>query len=516
MKKAILLCGGCSVLIVCLCGCGVSSSATGVSPGHVSATVNPQVARYTISAPSGAFVEIQFGPTTAYGLNTWSQPAPMGGGAVNMYVAGMLADTTYHMRAVVSLANGNQVTDADHTFVTRSIKPALLPQVSATAAPGMAPQSGLELLDLVNPHERQSVVTDLQGNVLWAYQYGNSGTDLPEPVKQLPDGNFLIATSPQVGLNGRFAKAAINDIREVDLAGLTVHELSVTELNYLLQEKGFNLLVYTMHHDVTPLPNGHLIVLVNSFKLYNNLPGYPGPLSVLGDALIDLNQKWQPVWVWNSFDHLDVNHHPMNFPDWTHSNAILYSPDDGNLLLSMRHQNWIIKIDYEDGDGSGAVLWRLGEGGDFKLQGGVDPTDWFYAQHGPHFVGPSTAGNFQLAVFDNGNDRRFPGGAVCSSPGAPACYSTAMMLQVNEAAKTATIQFNDDPIGYSVFGGNAETLANGDLEFDMCDVSQDPDLANIYEVIPGPQPQLVWQMNIKNNFAYRAYRIPSMYPGVQW
>ncbi len=517
MKRAVLLCGGWCVIFVFLGGCGMDPAGAGISSGHVTATLNPQVARYSIGAPAGASVHVEFGQTTAYGLNTWSQEAPEGGGVVNIYVAGMLQNTTYHMRAVTQLANGTEVMDADHTFKTGNITPALLPQVSTTIAPGATPQSGLELLDLLNPNERQAVVTDLAGNILWTYQYGNSGADLPEPVRQLRDGNFLISLSPQVGTNGLFTKAAINDIREVDLAGLTVRELSIDDLNYRLAKNGFNLTIYTMHHDVLPLPNGHTIVLANTLKLFNDLPGFPGQLNVLGDVLIDLDQNWEPVWIWNSFDHLDVNRHPMNFPDWTHSNAVLYSPDDGNLLLSMRHQNWIIKIDYEDGRGSGAVLWRLGEGGDFKLQGGVDPTDWFYAQHGPHFVGPSTAGNFRLAIFDNGNDRQFPAGVACGATGAPPCsYSTVMILQIDEAAKMATIQFDAKSIGYSVFGGNAEVLANGDLEFDMCDISQAPDLATVYEMIPSPQREPVWQMNIQGNWAYRAFRIPSMYPGVQW
>lgn len=47
----------------------------------------------------------------------------------------------------------------------------------------------------------------------------------------------------------------------------------------------------------------------------------------LGDVLIDLDQNFNPLWVWNAFDHLDVNRHPMNFPDWTHGNAILYSAE---------------------------------------------------------------------------------------------------------------------------------------------------------------------------------------------
>jgi len=28
--------------------------------------------------------------------------------------------------------------------------------------------------------------------------------------------------------------------------------------------------------------------------------------------------------------------------------------------------------------------------------------------------------------------------------------------------------------------------------------------------------QTVWQLSIDNQFSYRAFRIPSLYPGVQW
>ncbi len=108
--------------------------------------------------------------------------------------------------------------------------------------------------------------------------------------------------------------------------------------------------------------------------------------NVLGDVVVDLDENLQPVWVWNAFNHLDPNHHPYMFPDWTHSNTVLYTPGDGNILISMRHENWIIKVDYEDGKGSGGVIWRLGEGGNFTLKNGVDPTDWQYAQHYPDVI----------------------------------------------------------------------------------------------------------------------------------
>jgi arylsulfate sulfotransferase len=508
-------CAGLSLLGFFLCGCG-STSVTSVSPGQVEATLNPQVARYTISVPAGAAVTIQFGPTTSYGLKTWTQTAPANGGEVNIYVAGMKANTAYHMQALVQLADGTRVMDGDHVFTAGAPLGTIPPLTTSTPA-GLTPQSGVELLDLVTPSYTQVLATDLSGNVVWSYAYKGTGTELPEPVKLLRNGDFLVAISPSVNTQGAFAPNDINQLREVDLAGITVRGMSVDDLNAKLAYGGFDLNVYTMHHDVTVLPNGHWIILVNSLKLFTDLPGYPGQVNVLGDALIDLDETWRPVWVWNSFDHLDVNRHPMNFPDWTHSNAIVYSPDDGNLLVSMRHQNWILKIDYEDGRGSGDVLWRLGEGGDFTLQGGVDPTDWFYAQHGPSFASPNTSGNFSLALFDNGNDREFPTGVTCGATGAPPCfYSTAMVMQIDEVTKLATIQFNDDPIGYSVFGGNAEVLANGDLEFDMCDISQAPDLAVVYEVTQESQPQIVWQMNLSNDYAYRAFRLPSLYPGVQW
>ena len=89
--------------------------------------------------------------------------------------------------------------------------------------------------------------------------------------------------------------------------------------------------------------------------------------------LIDVDQGWKPVRVWSAFDHLDVNRHVQGLPDWTHSNAVLYTPNDGNLLLSVRHQSWILKIDYNNGTGTGAALWRLGDEGDFTLRRGPKP-----------------------------------------------------------------------------------------------------------------------------------------------
>ena len=199
-----------------------------------------------------------------------------------------------------------------------------------------------------------------------------------------------------------------------------------------------------------------------------------------------------------------------------HTNAVLYSPDDGNLIISMRHQNWLIKIDYANGTGAGVVLWKLGYQGDFALIEGTDPTDWFYAQHGPSFTSTNTTGKFSLVLFDNGNDRYFPSGQVhCATTGSSTCYSTVPLLDIDETARTATLRWSLTAPFYSFFGGNAEVLKNGNVEY--CETVGDAAGDGIiYEVTQQGIPQIVWQMHPTGIYTYRGQRIPSLYPGVQW
>jgi hypothetical protein len=149
--------------------------------------------------------------------------------------------------------------------------------------------------------------------------------------------------------------------------------------------------------------------------------------------------------------------------------------------------------------------------------GGTDPTDWFYAQHGPSFVTTNTTGKFSLVLFDNGDDRVFPAGVTCGAAGQPPClYSTVPLLQIDETAKTATLAFNPNAQAYSFFGGNAEVLKNNNVEYDESAASAAPPGAAIFEITQSSPSQTVWQMQIAGTFAYRGMRIPSLYPGVQW
>ena len=497
-----------------------TSSAFAPGDSAVSSTSNPQVAMYTYAPPSAAQVSVEFGRDTTYGLHTSSQPVASGA-AANLYVAGMLADTTYHMRARARLTDGSTVTDRDHTFTTSHFDPRILPQLSATTSG--TPQPGVELIAVASSTSTfryiEAYATDLAGNIIWGYDFpDHAHYTTVQPIKPLPNGNFLVTISfgSQLLLQG-VPPGALVDLREIDLAGNPVRDITVDQLNTRLAAAGYNVVLNDFHHDVAILPNGHWVLIASSTRPFNNLTGLPGTTNVIGDVIVDLDTNLNPVWVWNAFDHLDVNRHPIGFPDWTHTNALLYTSDDGNLLVSMRHQSWILKLNYRNGTGDGSVLWRLGNEGDFSLTDGAAPQDWFFGQHQPAFVSTANSGIFSLALMDNGFGRFLADGTQCTTNTLSApCYTTVPILSINESARTATILSRDTlpATQYSFFGGGTTALANGNLEFALS--AQDTADSQVTEITPGASPQTVWQLTATGTNMYRANRIPSLYPGVQW
>lgn len=494
-----------------IAGCGSSQF------GTVTSTANPLVALYSVNPALRGTVTVEFGETTEYGRST--SPVATTVGPTMVQVAGMKQNTSYHMRARADYDNGTSQVDVDHVFTTGTLSAGLIPSFTVSTTSGLTPQPGVEMVNTIAGSAALSTAfaTDLEGNVIWAYPAADpTKISALLPVKLLPNGHFMGLMAPPV-YNGPPAAGTLNDIREFDLVGNTIRSLTMSDLNAKLAAAHFNISLQLFSHDFAYLPNGHILVLADLTKQFTDLPGYPGVTTVLGDAVIDLDTNLNPVWVWNEFDHFDINRHPMQFPDWTHSNSIAYSPDDGNFVVSIRHQFWVVKVDYRDGGGTGNVLWKLGQGGDFKLEGATDPTDWFYAQHDANFVSANTTGSFKLAMLDNGDSRRFPANVICNGPGAPPClYTTVPVMQVDENAKTASFLFHQVlPVPfYNGFAGSNRVLENTDVEYNLAAVGGTDGYTS--EITQTATPQTVWQMRIPHNNTYRSIRMPSLYPGVQW
>lgn len=548
--------------------------------GRLDKTNNPQVALYTISPLSPADVTVHYGQDQHYGFSTGVRHAEGGGAPVQILVAGMQAETRYHIRATIRFSDGTPVRDIDQVFDAGPLPLRMRDWKIRTERLEKARiQPGIELLNSSTGVKSQIALADLDGRILWSYEMPERATaahilalrsrerlfsrvagwfgskfhagplddtlakvaqreaesldmrqiakaadmEFLDPVKLLPNGDFLLlfSLSSQSLLSGPSPRGIFSALREIDLAGRTVRQVTIEELNRKLHHRGHpELELQTFHHDVEILPNGHWIVIANQFR-----PGSDpeqGQTDVFGDVLVEIDDNLNPVWTWSTFDHLDINRRPMWSPDWTHSNAVIYTPDDGNLLLSMRNQSWVIKIDYRDGKGTGKILWRLGEGGDFKLLNGRDPEDWQYGQHLPALLGSRSAGIFRLALMDNGDGRLAADGTRCVEPGSnrkgQRCYTTVPIFEIDEKARTATIIARKvfPPDQYSSWGGDTVALPDGSIEATLSSQGKAGMNSVVMELTDEPLPREIWHMDIEGTPIYRAERIPSPYRGVQW
>jgi hypothetical protein len=512
-----------TALVGATIGCGGSkfNDPPGVASTAVANTQNPLVAQVTTTTALGCSgqVAVEFGPDTSYGRITSWYPASAASQSNTILVAGMKASTTYHMRVHgqgLCASGTNDVLGPDFTFTTGALPAIAFPTlaVSRPSPSASFPENpGIELIDVI-ANGTPALFTDRDANPIWYYDVG--AQNWPYTFKVLPNGHVL--------LNIAYPNFDYK-LREIDLAGNTIREMDIADLGPKMQAAGFNFIPASFHHDFLALPNGHVIVLVNFSKDFTDLPGFPGTTSVVGDGLVDLDQNWNPVWAWSGFDYLDVNRHLGYLPDWTHSNALVYSPTDGNLLLSMRHQSWVLKIDYNNGTGPGDIIWKLGYQGDFALtESGVptsDPSQWFSFQHYPSVISQTgAAGSLvtNVAIWDNGDFRVLDTvGDVCGN--GTACYSRATVFQVDEGAKVADMSWDNLPGDFSSWGGSINQLENGNVEYDInAPINTTSFSSEVQEVTQTASPQIVWKMDMPaaGQNAYRAYRVGSLYPGVTW
>src|SRR5262249_12842500 len=178
------------------------------------------------------------------------------------------------------------------------------------------------------------------------------------------------------------------------------------------------------------------------------------------------------------------------------------SPADGNLVLSVRHQDWVIKVDYRNGAGDGHVVWRLGQGGDFAVNS-ADPNPWFSHQHNAHYLDDHT-----LILFDNGNARRASD---------PTAHNRGQVWTLDEASMTATPVLNADLGDYSDRFGSAQRLTNGNYWFTSGALGQGPppsQFGRTIEVLPDGTKTYVLETDPVGVLVYRSYRTRTLYEGI--
>jgi arylsulfate sulfotransferase len=480
-----------------------------LSQAVVTPTQNPLVAMYSVPPSLADTVFVQF--AVAGDQPSWRNTdarAIEPGKSTNVFIAGMLPNTTYQMRHVLSDGTGS----APLLFSTGLIPPTLIfPSRTVLEPPGPDSDLNQDILfqSLARPGANSPYVyaTDLTGQVMWYYDSVQAGF-LPNKAAQ---GASLISGGTVLVMGGNASAPfpqSRNILREIDLAGNTLRETNIDALNAQLSAQGHDI-IYSFTNDAQRLPNGQTAVIAFTERTVS-INGTP--TNYIGNTIVVLDDNFQVTWAWDGFDHLDVNRGPvlgevvqpggtepsaavplLPAVDWLHINTVSMSPGDQNLVLSVRHQDWVIKIDYANGAGDGHVVWRLGAGGDFTLNSS-DPNAWFSHQHTPHYIDDHT-----LILFDNGN-------TLHASD--PTANSRGQVWTLDEQAMTATLVLNADMGNYSDRVGSAQRLSNGNYSFTSGAIGAPPFVGQSIEVLPDGSKSYVLQVG---RGLYRSYRTRTMY-----
>jgi arylsulfate sulfotransferase len=457
----------------------------------VSPTAHPLVFIYTAPAcPIGGRVRVAFEGNGTQQFTPYQECN--GRYSMNFYLAGMRANTTYTAR---------HTADGPAAQFTTGAIPFTAPAAAPISTPVPA-SGGILLHGIVND---RTIATDLNGNVIW---YGPQGL------------TFLTRAQAGGSILSIFENGSQDEshqfFREFDLAGVTIAETNAARVNEQLAALGRHPIT-SFHHEAIRLSNGDYLVLAGSERILRDVQG-AGDVDVLGDTILVLDGDLRVKWFWDAFDYLDTRraavlgetcaypatvacsafHLAKSANDWLHGNSLQVTPD-GDILYSVRHMDWVIKVDYRNGAGTGRILWRLGAGGDFRITGGGEHP-WFSHQHDPNFL----ADNTTLAVFDNGNTR------IARNPGETT--SRGQMLRIDEKAMTATVLMNADLKQNSPALGTAEVLDNGHYHFDAGFI---PDAANpatryTQALETDSAGNLVWGMQIAAQ-EYRSFRMKDLY-----
>jgi arylsulfate sulfotransferase len=465
----------------------------------VTPSANPMVFIY--SAPpcsTGQQMRVQFqSPTGSIQYTPYQNCLP--GVSMNFYLAGMQPGIAYQIQHSISTGRA--------TVAGPVIKfPAPVSAANPLQFTVNVPDPGEPGLLLQSVLGSAALATDLNGNLVWL-----GPPDVSYITRPVTGGTVL-----GIGEDGTHGPAE-QFIREFDLANITFMETNAARINQQLFGIGVHP-INGFHHELRKLPNGGYLALADSERILFNVQG-PGNVDVIGDTILVLDQNMQVTWAWDAFDYLNTSRmatlgETCTYPagltcapfylttvanDWLHGNALQLTPD-GNILYSSRHQDWVIKIDYANGTGSGAILWRMGLDGDFTIQSS-DPSPWFSHQHDPNFE----SNNDVLLVFDDGNLREATN---------PSAHSRGQVLRVDEASKVVTPILNADLGVYSGALGSAQLLPDGNYHFDAGFLLSEDANGNPLYNAQSLEVDLSGHIDFGiecNTIEYRTFRMPNLY-----
>jgi arylsulfate sulfotransferase len=451
------------------------------------------------------------------GTSTWERNFLDFGTIHSNIVLGFKPDRTNSIIVSVQDKNRNRVTLPNPvTFVTGPL-PYYFPKIVLLTNNPDRMEPGYTLFRGQNNSAPAFVIiVDNAGQLVW-YSSVQSTLD----VRQLANGNLFIPLA--------------ETINEVNMLGETVQTWTVPD-GWLVD-----------HHDAVPSQHESILYLSGASRVVTNFPtsatdpkAPTATTNVLYQAVIEMSATNSELLnVWHTIDMLDprrISYLTFSIRtamgwDWGHANAVIEDPRDDSLIVSLRHQNAVIKF----ARGTGELKWILGPhenwGPAFEpylLTPVGTPFGWNYAQHAPKITPQGT-----LLLYDNGDFRASPFDTVVADA---TNYSRAVEYEINEEAMEVSQVWEyastNEPF-YTPSVGDADFLKQsgnvlvtfGNIKY-VSGARPSPysgraSMARIQEVTHDPAPEVVFDLalfdyentdsNYPGCFTYRSDRIPDLY-----
>ena len=360
------------------------------------------------------------------------------------------------------------------------------------------------------------VIVDGSGQVVW---YSSTASQLD--VRQLPNGN-LFFFSP-------------TNFVEMNLVGQTVRTWSVPKGATINPHDG----LFTTHNTILYLSDAGAVV--TNYPTSTTLSNAPTrtATNVVYQRVVEISATNSAVLnTWSMIGMLDPRRitYMMTLGtsvcDSEHCNSVVENPEGDSIIVSLRHQNAVIKFSRT----TGQLIWILGphenwgpQWQPYLLTPVGSPFSWQYGQHSATLTPSGT-----LLLYDNGNYRATPFGASVPDP---ANYSRGVEYQIDETLMEVSQVWdygsNQRERLYTDRVGNAEPLPlTGNILVTFGSVryvngvapsSYGPSasMARIKEISHDTPPEVLFDLAVteydntsnayKDCYVYRSWRIPDLY-----
>lgn len=198
-------------------------------------------------------------------------------------------------------------------------------------------------LTFVVPSTKRAYAFDANGDVRWYSTRYNSHI-----FKELANGNLLYLTKEANDAD------TYNVLLETDYLGKIYNRYdfsSSSASNDTGESKGEMTVI---HHDGIELPSGNLLLTVNDGSNY------------IEDTMIELNRETgeiektidlKDLLPESFYEEYDSTSREDGKIDWFHQNSVDYDEADNSIIISGRHQDTIMKIDYATNE----IKWIMGD-----------------------------------------------------------------------------------------------------------------------------------------------------------